>query len=40
MILKSDLLEGLTSMKDVWKSVSTRLGVLSVMVPGQPMMLM
>ena len=25
-------------MKDVWKSVSMRLGVPSVMAPGQPMM--
>ena len=27
-------------MKDVWKSVSMRLGVPSVMAPGQPLMLM
>ena len=38
MTLTSDLLEDLTSMKAVWKSVSTRLGVPYVMVPGQPMM--
>ena len=40
MTLTSDLLEDLTSMKDVWKSVSMRLGVPSVMAPGQPLMLM
>ena len=38
MILKSDLLEALTNMKDVWKSVSMRLGVPSVMDRGQLMM--
>ena len=40
MILTSDLLEDLTSMKDVWKSVTMRPGVPSVMELGQPMMLM
>ena len=40
MTLTSDLLEDLTSMKDVWKSVSMRLGVPFVMAPGQPTMLM
>ena len=38
MILTSDSLEDLISMKDVWKSVSMRPGVLSVMAPGQPKM--
>ena len=38
MTLISGLLEDLTSMKDVWKSVSMKLGVLFVMVPGQPLM--
>ena len=33
-------MEDLISMKDVWKSVSMRLGVPSVMALGQPMMLM
>ena len=40
MILKSDLLEDLTNMKDVWKSVTMRLGEPSVMAPGQLTMLM
>ncbi len=38
MILTSDLLGDLASMKDVWKSVSMRLGVPSVMAPGQLLM--
>ena len=38
MILTSGLLEDLTSMKDVWRSVSMRLGVPFVMAPGQPLM--
>ena len=39
-IVTSDLLEDQTSMKDVWKYVTMRPGVPSVMDLGQPMMLM
>ena len=38
MILRSDLLVDLTSTRDVWKYVTMRLGVPSVMALGQPMM--